>query len=72
MPSARRFRFEVVTERADGRRQLVSRHHARRRAERRLLRLPLLPGQSVEILDNGKVVRCSRCPGTNELPEIPF
>ncbi|CAM5764396.1 hypothetical protein [Bosea minatitlanensis] len=72
MPPTRRFRFEVVTERPDGRRQLISRHHARRRADRRLIRLPLLPGQSVEILDNGMLVRYSRCPGPNDLPEIPF
>lgn len=72
MPPTRRFRFEVVTERADGRRLLVSRHHARGGADRRLLRLPLLPGQSVEILDHGERVRVSRCPGPNDLPEIPF
>lgn len=72
MPPTRRFRFEVITERSDGRRLLVSRHHARRGADRRLLRLPLLPGQSVEIIENGEVVRHSRCPGPNDLPEIPF
>lgn len=70
MPPTRRFRFEVVTERPDGRRQLVSRHHARRRADRRLLRMPLLPGHRVDILDNGRVVRTSWCPGPDY--EIPF
>lgn len=72
MPPTRRFRFEVVSQRPDGRRLLVSRHHARRRADRRLIRLPLQPGESVEILDNGKIVRTSRCPGPNDVPEIPF
>jgi hypothetical protein len=72
MPPTRRFRFEVVTERPDGRRLLVSRHRARRGADRRLKRLPLSPGQSVEILDNGEIVRRSRCPGPDDLPDIPF
>lgn len=72
MPPSRRFRYEVITVRSDGRRQLVSRHHARPGADRRLIRLPLLPGQSVEILENGAIVRSSRCPGPGELPEIPF
>lgn len=72
MPSSRRFRFEVFTERPDGRRLLVSRHRGKAEADRRLLRLPLLPGQSVEILDHGVRVRFSRWPGPNDLPEIPF
>lgn len=72
MPPTRRLRFEVVTERPDGRRLLVSRHRLRRSADRRLIRLPLQPGQSVEILDEGERVRFSRCPGPNDLPEIPF
>lgn len=72
MPPTRHFRFEVVTERPDGRRLLVSRHRLRRGADRRLLRLPLVPGQSVEILDHGERVRFSRCPGPKDLPEIPF
>lgn len=72
MPPTRRFRFEVITERSDGRRSLISRHHARRCADGRLLRLPLSPGQSVEILDNGMIVRRSRCPGPDDLPDIPF
>lgn len=72
MSTVERFRYTVVTQRADGRRYLVSRHHRRGNAERRLIRLPLQPGQSVEVLDRGKIVQFSRCPGPDELPEIPF
>lgn len=70
MGTTTQFRFEVILERPDGGRQLVSRHHARGGAERRLIRLPLLPGQRVEILDNGEVVRQSRCSESNDLPKI--
>lgn len=72
MAEARRFRFELVAALADGRREVVSRHHARGRAERRLIRLPLAPGDSVEILDRGVSVRRSRIPRPDELPSIPF
>lgn len=68
----RRYRFEVVTQRADGVRHLVSRHHERGRADRRLIRLALQPGQIVEILDDGKAVRVSRFPDGAEAAEIPF
>lgn len=72
MPSTRRFRFEVVRHRADGRRLLVSRHNDRGQADRRLRFVPLSPGDAIEILDEGEVVRRSRCPGPHDLPEIPF
>ncbi|MBN9443705.1 hypothetical protein [Bosea sp. (in: a-proteobacteria)] len=72
MPPTRRFRFEVVTERADGWRMLVSRHHERPSALRRVARYPLQPGQSVSVIEDGKVVAFARCPGPNDLPEIPF
>lgn len=72
MRRAARFRFEVVAERADGRRMVVSRHHGRGSAERRLIRLPLAPGDSVEILDEGVSVRRSRIPRPEDLPPIPF
>ena len=66
------FRFEVVLHRADGRRELVSRHHEPGRAERRLIRLPMSPGESVEILDHGVSVRESRIPAADHQPAIPF
>ena len=72
MQAPKGYRFEVVTQRADGRRMLVSRHHQRSCAERRLIRIPLMPGQSVVILDEGWPVRLSRRPAPGETPEIPF
>ncbi len=72
MAPTRRFKFEVITECADGRRMLVSRHHQRSGADRRLIRYPLQPGQRVEILEEGETVRVSRCPAPGDLPEIPF
>lgn len=72
MPEARMLRFEVVRHCADGRRLLVSRHHDRGQADRRLQFVPISPGDAIEILDQGRVVRRSRCPGPNDLPDIPF
>lgn len=67
-----RFRFEVVTQLGEDRPRLISRHHQRGSADRRLLRLPLRPGEIVAIYEGGAIVRTARCPGTDELPEIPF
>ncbi len=72
MESEGRFRFRVVAMRADGRRDLVSSHHERGNAERRLIRLPLSPGDSVEILDRGISVLRSHIPGPDHRPVIPF
>ncbi|WP_420104170.1 hypothetical protein [Bosea sp. (in: a-proteobacteria)] len=67
-----RFRFKVIAVRADGRRDLVSRHHERGQAERRLIRLPLSPGDTVEIFDHGVSVLRSHVPDPDHRPAIPF
>jgi hypothetical protein len=62
----RAYRFEVRSD-APGRSPcIVSRHHYRGTAERRLLRMPIEPGETVTILEDGEAVRVCRCPETDE------
>ncbi|MFC5509305.1 hypothetical protein [Bosea massiliensis] len=72
MAQSRKFRFEIITQLGDDRPRLVSRHHHRRTADRRLLRLPLRPGENVSILDEGSIVRFMRCPTDSEMGDLPF
>lgn len=73
MATVRKYRFEVVTQRADGgERQVVSRHHLKRQALRRIIRHPLHAGQCIAVLEGGKVIHASRCVGLEHLAEIPF
>ncbi|HEV7258907.1 MAG TPA: hypothetical protein VGN82_14095 [Bosea sp. (in: a-proteobacteria)] len=66
------FRFEVVGRFGDEAPRLISRHHRRGNADRRLLRLPLRPGETVEIYEDGELVQTVRTPSPGEHPEIPF
>ena len=73
MATARKYRFEVVTQRADGaERQVVSRHHLKQQAVRRIIRHPLQLGHCVAVLEDGKVIHASRCLGLEHIAEIPF
>jgi hypothetical protein len=67
-----RFRYKVITQHDREPPRLISRHHQRGRADRRLLRLPLRPGETVAIYEDGAIVRTVRCPGPGDRPEIPF
>ena len=73
MATVRKYRFEVVTQRADGgERRVVSRHHVKRQAVRRIIRHPLQLGECIAVLEDGKVIHASRCVGLEHLAEIPF
>lgn len=65
------YRFEVRSDAPGRPMRLVSRHHARATAERRLLRMPIAPGETITILEDGAAVRICRCPETDEVG-IPF
>jgi hypothetical protein len=67
-----RFRYEIIARLGDERPRLVSRHHRRGSADRRLLRLPLRPGETVSIYEDGALVRTARCPAEDEVPALPF
>ncbi|PZU95021.1 MAG: hypothetical protein DI527_02015 [Chelatococcus sp.] len=67
-----RFRFEIRARIGRDWPRLVSRHHSLFSAERRLLRLPLQPGETVTIYEEGRPVRSSAVPALGEGPEIPF
>jgi len=72
MAPVRKYRFEVVTQHADGDRQVVSRHHLKQHAVRRIIRHPLQLGQSIAVLEDGEVIHASRCLGLDHIAEIPF
>ena len=67
----RAYRFEVLSDAPGRPPRLVSRHHRRATAERRLLRMPIDPGETVTILEDGEPVRICRCPASDEAG-IPF
>lgn len=67
----RAYRFEVRSDAPGRSPRTVSRHHHRVTAERRLLRMPIEPGETVSILEDGQAVRVCRCPETDE-PGILF
>ncbi|WP_156410518.1 hypothetical protein [Bosea sp. Root381] len=66
------FRYEVHVQRPGERARLISRHHVRGNADRRLLQLPMQAGEIFSIYEDGVLVRTVRLPAPGDLPEIPF